>query len=38
MRKLLIGLALASIAVPGRAALPVGAKAPNFTTAGALAG
>ena len=38
MRKLLIGLALASIAVPAGAALPVGAKAPDFTTTGALAG
>lgn len=38
MRKLLIGLALASLAAPGWAALPVGAKAPDFTTTGALAG
>ena len=38
MRKLLAGLALASIAVPASAALPVGAKAPDFTTTGALAG
>lgn len=38
MRKLLIGLALASVAVPGRAALPVGSKAPDFVTTGALAG
>lgn len=38
MRKLLIGLALATLAVPGWAALPVGAKAPDFTTTGALAG
>lgn len=38
MRKLLIGLALATLAVPGWAALPVGARAPDFTTTGALAG
>jgi thioredoxin-dependent peroxiredoxin len=38
MRKLLIGLALATLAVPGWAALPVGASAPDFTTTGALAG
>ena len=38
MRKLLIGLALATSAAPALGALPVGAKAPNFTTAGALAG
>lgn len=38
MRKLLIGLALASMAAPAWAALPVGAKAPDFTTTGALAG
>ena len=38
MRKLLIGLALASVALPASAALPVGAKAPDFTTTGALAG
>ena len=38
MRKLLIGLALAALAAPSWAALPVGAKAPDFTTTGALAG
>lgn len=38
MRKLLIGLALASFATSAWAALPVGAKAPDFTTTGALAG
>lgn len=38
MRKLLIGLALASIALPAQAALPVGAKAPDFTTTGAIGG
>lgn len=38
MRKLLAGLALASMAIPASAALPVGAKAPDFTTTGALAG
>lgn len=38
MRKLLAGLALASMAVPAQAALPVGARAPDFTTTGALAG
>lgn len=38
MRKLLIGFALAAICAPSLAALPVGAKAPDFTTAGALAG
>ena len=38
MRKLLIGLAFASVALPASAALPVGAKAPDFTTTGALAG
>lgn len=38
MRKLLVGLALASIAAPGWSALPVGAKAPNFTATGAFAG
>lgn len=38
MRKLLIGLALAAIAAPGWSALPVGTKAPDFTTTGALAG
>lgn len=38
MRKLLIGLALAAIAAPSLAALPVGTTAPDFTTTGALAG
>ncbi len=38
MRKLLIGLAIAAIAAPAWAALPVGSKAPDFTTTGALAG
>ncbi len=38
MRKLLIGLALAAISVPAWGALPVGSKAPDFTTTGALAG
>ena len=38
MRKLLIGLALATRSAPGWAALPVGASAPDFTTTGALAG
>jgi peroxiredoxin len=38
MRKLLIGLAAASMAVPAWSALPVGAKAPDFTTTGAIAG
>ena len=38
MRKLLIGLALAAIAAPSMAALPVGMAAPEFTTTGALAG
>jgi peroxiredoxin len=38
MRRLMIGLALATVAVPASAALPVGSKAPDFTTTGALAG
>ncbi len=38
MRKLLIGLALAATAVPSWAALPVGAKAPDFVTVGAVGG
>jgi peroxiredoxin Q/BCP len=38
MRKLLIGLALASLAAPAWSALPVGSKAPNFTATGASAG
>lgn len=39
MRKLLLGLAAAALAaLPAWAALPVGAKAPDFVTSGALAG
>src|SRR3954466_12624445 len=39
MRKLLFGLAAAGLALtPATAALPVGAKAPDFTTAGAVGG
>jgi peroxiredoxin len=39
MRKLIAGMiAAAAIAVPAQAALPVGAKAPDFTTTGAVAG
>lgn len=38
MRKLLIGLALAALSAPGWAALPVGTRAPDFTTSGAIAG
>lgn len=38
MHKLLTGFALALLAVPAWGALPVGAKAPDFTTTGALAG
>ena len=38
MRKLLTGLALMLIALPAPAALPTGAKAPDFFTAGAMAG
>jgi thioredoxin-dependent peroxiredoxin len=39
MRKLLLGLAAAALtAMPVSAALPVGAKAPDFTTTGAVAG
>jgi peroxiredoxin len=38
MRNLLAGLALAAMAAPSFAALPVGSKAPDFTTQGALAG
>jgi peroxiredoxin len=39
MRTFLIGLAAVALAaVPGSAALPVGAKAPDFATTGALAG
>src|SRR4051794_34404874 len=38
MRKLLIGLIAATLAVPAQAALPVGVKAPDFTTTGAVGG
>jgi peroxiredoxin len=38
MRRLLVGLALAAVAVPSFAALSVGTAAPEFTTTGALAG
>ena len=39
MRKLLFGLAVASLALtPAIAALPVGTKAPDFTTTGAVGG
>jgi thioredoxin-dependent peroxiredoxin len=38
MRKLLIGLTALFLASPALAALPVGAKAPDFATMGALAG
>jgi peroxiredoxin len=38
MRKLVIAMALVSIAVPASSALSVGTKAPDFTTTGALAG
>ena len=38
MRKLLLGLSIAMIASPGLAALPTGAKAPDFVTTGAVAG
>jgi peroxiredoxin len=38
MRKALLFLAAASIALPAQAALPVGAKAPDFTTTGAVGG
>ena len=39
MRKLIAGLiAATAITVPAQAALPVGAKAPDFTTTGAVAG
>ena len=39
MRKLLAGLAIAALAAtPTAAALPTGAKAPDFTTTGAIAG
>jgi peroxiredoxin Q/BCP len=38
MRKLMIGLALALVALPAPAALPTGSRAPDFFTTGALAG
>jgi peroxiredoxin len=38
MRGLLIGLALALVALPAQAALPVGAMAPDFITNGAIGG
>src|SRR3954451_8826361 len=38
MRKLFAGLIAAALAVPAQAALPVGAKAPDFTTTGAVGG
>jgi len=38
MRKLLIGLGALCLALPAHAALPVGAKAPDFTTTGAVGG
>ena len=39
MRKLLVGLIVAGLsAIPANAALPVGAKAPDFTTTGAVGG
>ena len=38
MRSILFGLTLATLALPAAAALPVGHKAPDFTTSGALAG
>jgi peroxiredoxin len=38
MRKLLVGLAALSIALPAHAALKVGDKAPDFTTTGAVGG
>jgi peroxiredoxin len=38
MRKALLFLTAASIALPAQAALPVGAKAPDFTTPGAVGG
>lgn len=38
MRKVLIALALVGLAAPAPAALPVGAKAPDFVTTGARAG
>jgi thioredoxin-dependent peroxiredoxin len=38
MRKALVGLSALCLAVPAQAALPVGAKAPDFTTTGAVGG
>lgn len=38
MRKLLLGAAAALMIAPANAALPVGAKAPDFTTIGAIGG
>jgi peroxiredoxin len=38
MRKLLLGIAALAFAMPAQSALPVGAKAPDFTTTGALGG
>src|SRR5437868_2296760 len=38
MRKLFAGLIAAVLAIPAQAALPVGAKAPDFTTTGAVGG
>ena len=38
MRKFVTALALVMAALPAGAALPTGAKAPDFTTTGAIAG
>ena len=38
MRKFLIGIAAFALALPAQAALPVGTKAPDFTTMGAVGG
>jgi len=38
MRRIMLGLALVALAIPASAALPVGAKAPDFATTGAIAG
>ncbi len=38
MRKFLIGMAAFAVALPAQAALPVGTKAPDFTTMGAVGG
>ena len=38
MRKLFLGLVLAAASLPASAALPTGARAPDFSTTGALAG